>query len=46
MYDELTDGEKSSIIDQQINRSDVNSLQNLNSSKFYNYPLLLEALLC
>ena len=46
MYDELTQGEKDSITDQRVDRVDVNSLQTLNSSKFYNYPLLLEALLC
>lgn len=45
MYDELTDGEKESITNQKIDGSDINSLHILNSTKFNNYPLLLEALL-
>lgn len=46
MYEELTEAEKDSVISQKIDRSDINSLQTLNSTKFYDYPLLLEALLC
>lgn len=45
MYEELTDSEKTSILNQITERLDVNSLQNLNSNRFYNYPLMLEALL-
>ena len=45
MYDELTDGEKTSIITQIIDRSDINTLQALNRTKFINHPLLLEGLL-
>ena len=46
MYMELEESDKKSIFSQEIDRSDINALQQLNSSKFYNYPLLLEALLC
>lgn len=45
MYDELTKSEIDSILQQEINRMDINSLYNLNTTKFYNYPLMLEALL-
>lgn len=45
MYEELTESEKSSITNQIIDRIDINSLQALNSTKFYNHPLMLNALL-
>lgn len=45
MYNELTEAEKSSILKQLVNRSDPNTLQAINRTKFYNHPLLLEGLL-
>jgi hypothetical protein len=45
MYQELTDSEISHIINQQIERSDLNSLYSLNDTKFYDHKLLLEGLL-
>jgi len=45
MYEELTSAQKSSILQQRTDRIDVNTLQLLNSTKFYNHPLLLEGLL-
>lgn len=45
MYEELTGAQRSSILQQRIDRLDVNTLQMLNASKFYNHPLLLEGLL-
>lgn len=45
MYDELTDGQKKSIIDQQIDRSDNNSLYTLNATRFQEHPIILEGLL-
>ena len=44
MYDELTTSNKVSVLNQRKDRFDNNSLLKLNSSKFYNYPLILEAL--
>jgi len=45
MYQELTSAEKTSITSQKSDRLDINSLQALNATKFYNHPLLLEGLL-
>jgi hypothetical protein len=45
MYQELTEAEKNSILNQISDRLDVMSLQALNASKFYDHPLLLEGLL-
>lgn len=45
MYQELTDGEIMSIITQKVDRIDINTLKMINSTKFYNHPLLLEGLL-
>ncbi len=45
MYEELTDAEKSSIINQQIDRSDNNTLESLNRTMFVDHPLILESLL-
>ena len=45
MYDELTGAQISSILQQRTDRIDINSLQLLNTTKFYNHPLLLEGLL-
>lgn len=45
MYEELTNGEISSILNQRVDRIDVDSLRAINSTKFYNHPLLLEGLL-
>jgi hypothetical protein len=44
MYDELTTSAKVSVLNQRKDRFDNNSLINLNATKFYNYPLILEAL--
>ena len=45
MYQELTNAEKNSILQQRNDRIDINTLQLLNTTKFYNHPLLLEGLL-
>lgn len=45
MYNELTGAEKSSILNQRVDRIDINTLRAINSTKFYNHPLLLEGLL-
>lgn len=45
IYQELTEYEKTSIIQQQVDRFDSNSLMAINSTKFYNYPIILESLL-
>ena len=45
MYEELTGAERSSILHQRTDRLDINTLQLLNTTKFYNHPLLLEGLL-
>lgn len=45
MYEELTSAQKNSILQQRTDRIDVNTLQLLNTTKFYNHPLLLEGLL-
>lgn len=45
MYQDLTEAEKSSIFIQMTDRSDINSLQMLNKTKFVNHPFLLEGLL-
>ena len=45
MYNELTEAEKSSILNQKIDRIDNSTLQSINSTKFYNHPLILEGLL-
>lgn len=44
MYNELSTGSKLSILNQRKDRFDNESLIKLNASKFYNYPLTLEAL--
>lgn len=45
-YDELTVGEKSSITNQIVDRIDINSLVSINRTKFYDFPIILENLLC
>jgi hypothetical protein len=45
MYQELTDGEITSILTQRVDRIDVNTLRMINNTKFYNHPFLLEGLL-
>lgn len=45
MYDELTSAQKISVLQQCADRIDVNTLKLLNSTKFYNHPLLLDGLL-
>ena len=45
MYEELTYSQKISIYNQRSDRLDTNSLIKLNSTKFYNHPLILESLL-
>lgn len=45
MYQELTDTEKKSLTSQQVDRIDINSLNALNDSVFYNHRILLEGLL-
>ena len=45
MYEELTGAQRTSILQQRTDRIDVNTLQLLNTTKFYNHPLLLEGLL-
>lgn len=44
MYTELNNSDKTSIFNQRRDRSDINSLLSLNSTRFYNHPLILEAL--
>lgn len=45
MYQELSEYEKNSILSQRVDRFDNNTLQLLNTTKFYNHPLILEGLL-
>ena len=45
MYQELTGAEITSVLSQRSDRIDLNTLQAINSTKFYNHPLLLEGLL-
>lgn len=45
MYTELTPGQIATISGQISDRVDVNTLQQLNSTKFYNHPFILEGLL-
>lgn len=45
MYKELTPGQIATISGQISDRVDVNTLQQLNSTKFYNHPFILEGLL-
>lgn len=45
MYQDLTSSQIGSILVQLTDRIDINSLNMLNSTKFYNHPLLLEGLL-
>lgn len=45
MYDELTDGEKNSVLSQINDKSDINSLKRLNQTDFYDTPIILEQLL-
>ena len=44
MSQELTDGDILSILNQQADRLDLNSLIQLNKTRFANYPLILESL--
>lgn len=44
MYDELTTSNRLSILNQRKDRFDNQSLVRLNATRFYNYPLTLEAL--
>ena len=44
MYKELTPSEILSVLNQRRDRLDMNSLMNLNSTRFANYPLILESL--
>lgn len=45
MYDELTESEKSSVLSQLLDRSDKNTLEKINSTKFFNHPIILDSLL-
>ena len=45
MYEELSSSQITSILQQIVDRSDINTLQQLNATKFYNHPLILEGLL-
>jgi hypothetical protein len=45
MYNKLTNSEINSIINQIIDRSDINGIKNLNNTIFYNHPLILDSLL-
>ena len=45
MYNELTESEILSVLNQREDRFDEQTLMRLNSTTFYNYPLILEALL-
>ena len=45
MYNELTEAQKTSILNQLIDRIDLNSIRSLNQTKFYNHMILLDALL-
>ena len=44
-YEELQESTKISLLSQRKDRYDINSLQKLNATIFYNHPLILEALL-
>lgn len=44
MYEELTTSSKVNVLNQRKDRFDNNSLLQLNATRFYNYPLILEAL--
>lgn len=44
MYDELTAVDKISVLNQIRDRNDMNSLINLNKTRFCNHPLILESL--
>lgn len=44
MYQELTEAKKKSVINQMIDRMDLNSISQLNQSRFFHHPILLEAL--
>lgn len=44
MYAEVTDAQKTAILNQVIDRFDNQGLLDLNKQMFYNYPLVLEAL--
>ena len=45
MYQILSESERKSILAQQVDRIDINSLKVLNDTKFYNHRILLEGLL-
>ena len=45
MYHDLTESEKKSILSQQVDRIDINSLRHLNDTTFYNHKIILEGLL-
>lgn len=45
MYNSLTKGHIDRILNQITDRSDINSLEALNSSKFVNHPIILDSLI-
>lgn len=45
MYDELSEAKKISVLNQLIDRVDINSLKSINSTVFENHPILLEGLI-
>lgn len=45
MYNELTDSQKMSIYNQITDRIDINTMQRINATRFYNHPIILECLL-
>lgn len=45
-YQDLSKAEQYTILNQQTENIDMNSIQKLNSSRFYNHPLNLESLFC
>lgn len=44
MYDELSEGEKTSVYNQIRDRSDINSIERINATRFYHHPIILEGL--
>ena len=45
MYQRLTETEIQSITDQIVDKSDINTLQSINRTKFSNHPIMLDSLL-
>jgi len=45
MYSKLTNSEINSIVNQMVDKSDINGLKNINNTKFYNHPIILNNLL-